>query len=80
MMVSKTRNTEVFLQCENKRKQNTVTQVKVVWVVMPCSFVVGYQCFRGLCCFHLQSEVPRMGKDGTDTGPNWRGVAGAASQ
>jgi len=29
-------------------------QVKVFWVVMLCSVVVGYQCFRGLCCLHLQ--------------------------
>jgi len=25
----------------------------VFWVVAPCS-VVGYQHFRGLCCFHLR--------------------------
>jgi hypothetical protein len=24
---------------------------------MPCSVVVGHQCFRGPCCFHLQGEV-----------------------
>jgi len=31
-------------------------QVEVSWVVMPCSIVVGYQHFRGLCCLHLWSE------------------------
>jgi hypothetical protein len=30
-------------------------QVKVFWVVTPCSVVVGYQCFRRPCCLHLQS-------------------------
>jgi hypothetical protein len=32
-------------------------QVKVLWVVMPWSIVVGYQCFRGSCCLHLEGEV-----------------------
>jgi hypothetical protein len=32
-------------------------QVEVFWVVMPCNVVVGYQCFRGPCCLHLQGEV-----------------------
>jgi len=32
-------------------------QVEVLWVVTPCSVVVGYHCFRGPCCHHLQSEV-----------------------
>jgi len=27
-------------------------QVKVFWVVMPRSFAVGYQHFRGPCCFN----------------------------
>jgi hypothetical protein len=26
----------------------------VVCVMMPCSFVVGYQCFRGVQCLHLE--------------------------
>jgi len=30
--------------------------VMVFWVVMLYSDVVGYQCFRGPCCLHLQSE------------------------
>jgi hypothetical protein len=32
-------------------------QVEVFWVVMLCSAVVGYKCFRGSCCPHLQVEV-----------------------
>jgi len=32
-------------------------QVDILWVVTPCSFVVGYQRFRGPCCLHLQGEV-----------------------
>jgi len=26
-------------------------QVKFFWVVMPCSIVVGYRCFRGPCWY-----------------------------
>jgi hypothetical protein len=50
-------------------------QVKVFWVVTLCSVVVGYQCFRGPCYLHLQGEVAIMGENGTDRGPDWRGVA-----
>jgi len=32
-------------------------QVELFWVVMRCSIVVGYQCFGGPCCLHLQGEV-----------------------
>jgi hypothetical protein len=32
-------------------------QIEVFWVVMLCSVVVGYQCFRGSCCLHVQGEV-----------------------
>jgi len=28
-------------------------QVALFWVVTQCADVVGYQCFRGLCCLHL---------------------------
>jgi len=35
-------------------------QVEVFWVVTLCSIVVGYQCFRGPCCFHLQGEVFKL--------------------
>jgi len=31
--------------------------VKVFWVVMSCSIVVGYKHFKGPCCHHLQGEV-----------------------
>jgi hypothetical protein len=31
-------------------------QLKVFWVMTLCSVVVGYQCFRGLCCLHLQGH------------------------
>jgi len=39
-------------------------QVEIFWVVTPCS-VVGYLCFRGSCCLHLQNELARMGKNGS---------------
>jgi len=29
-------------------------QAEAFRVVMQCSVVVGYQCFGGLCCVHLQ--------------------------
>jgi len=31
--------------------------VMIFWVVTPCSYVAGYQCFIGPCCLHLQDEV-----------------------
>jgi hypothetical protein len=31
--------------------------VQVFRVVTPCSVLVGYQCFIGPCCLHLQDEV-----------------------
>jgi len=31
-------------------------QVMVLWVVMPCSDVVGDQHFGGPCCLHLHPE------------------------
>jgi len=33
-----------------------IFDVEVFWVMTPCSVVVGYQCFRGLCCLHLQGD------------------------
>jgi hypothetical protein len=32
-------------------------QVKFFWVVILCSVMVRYHCFRGPCCLHLQDEV-----------------------
>jgi len=32
--------------------KKVLVKVKVFWVVMPCSFVVGHQRFGGPCCFH----------------------------
>jgi len=38
--------------------ENTILfKVVVIWVVMLCSDVVGYQCFRGLCFLSLQGEA-----------------------
>jgi hypothetical protein len=34
-------------------------QVKVIWVMKPCSTMEGYQCFRDPCCLCLQGEVRR---------------------
>jgi len=34
-------------------------QVVVFWVMIQCSNVIGYQCFRGFCCFHLYPEEGR---------------------
>jgi hypothetical protein len=37
----------------------TAVNIKVesFWVVMLCSVVVVYQCFRGPCCLHLQDRI-----------------------
>jgi hypothetical protein len=35
-------------------------QVEVFWVVMPCSYAAGYQCFRKPCCLHLYTEDGRQ--------------------
>jgi len=43
-------------------------QIKVFWVVTPCSVAVRYQYFIGPCCCHLQSEVNYAVKGGTDKG------------
>jgi len=32
-------------------------QVKDFWVVISCSVVIGYHCFRGPCCLHHKGEV-----------------------
>jgi len=32
-------------------------EVVVFRVLAPCNDVVGYQCFGGPCCLHLQGEV-----------------------
>jgi hypothetical protein len=31
--------------------------VTVYWILTQCSEVVGYQCFGGPCCMHLQGVV-----------------------
>jgi hypothetical protein len=41
-------------------------KVKVFWVVTPCSVVVRYQRFGGLCCLHLQGEVDDMEESGIE--------------
>jgi len=63
--------------CHEVRQQ---IQVKIFWIMMPCSFVVEYQHFRDPCCLHLQDKVAGMCENGTDTGLDWRGAAGDASQ
>jgi hypothetical protein len=35
-------------------------QVEAFWVLTTCSVVVGYQCFRGPCCLHLQAWTCEM--------------------
>jgi len=34
----------------------------VFWLVTPYSNVVGYICFRGLYCFHVQGKVSGVWK------------------
>jgi hypothetical protein len=35
-------------------KQQHTIQVVIFWVMIPCSDVVGHQCFRHPCCLHMQ--------------------------
>jgi hypothetical protein len=35
-------------------------QVEVFWVMTPCGFVEGYQCFIGPFGLHLQGEVTSL--------------------
>jgi hypothetical protein len=53
-------------------------QVKIFWVVLPYSVVVGFQRFKGPCCLHLQGEVVWMGENDIDIGPDWRRATGAS--
>jgi len=41
----------------DKRRTQIEVQVEVVWVVTPCSVMVGYQCLRVPCCLHFPGEV-----------------------
>jgi len=34
--------------------------IQVVWVIIPCSDVVGHQYFGGPCCLHLQGDGGSM--------------------
>jgi hypothetical protein len=47
-------------------------QVKVFWLVMPSSVVIGNQCFGGLYCIHLQGEVNGAGTMGIYIGLSTR--------
>jgi hypothetical protein len=40
----------------NGRQSRQIFQVEASCVLTPCSVVVGYVCFEGSCCLHLQGE------------------------
>jgi hypothetical protein len=42
-------------------------QVKVFWVVIQCSDVVGYLCLGRLCCLHLQGPTKHWYPTATPT-------------
>jgi len=48
------RRSQGWGKIKNAKKHCSNIQVEVFWVVMPCSFVVGHQNFRGSCCLYLQ--------------------------
>jgi len=52
----------VIVQICDSLKEEIIVQVKVFWVVTPCSAAVGYQCFWGPCCYHKQymASQPRI--------------------
>jgi hypothetical protein len=37
-------------------RRNMFFQVKVFWVVMPCTVVVGFQHFKGPCSLHVHPD------------------------
>jgi hypothetical protein len=41
----------------HKLSRNRILQVVVIWVVMPCNDVTGYQYFGRSYFLHLQNEV-----------------------
>jgi len=41
---------------EETRKTSKIL-IMVFWLVILCSDVEGYKCFRGPCCLHLQGEM-----------------------
>jgi hypothetical protein len=45
--------------CNTRFRVSTAmdTWIMVFWLMTPCSLVGDYQCFRGVCCPHLQAEV-----------------------
>jgi hypothetical protein len=43
----------------------------VLWVVVPCSSIEGYQCFGGPCCLHLQGEERWYDDDMHIMAPQW---------
>jgi hypothetical protein len=54
----------------DKKRQHTVSfevfmvvkiQNKFIWILTPCNVVVGYHCFRGSYCLHLQALHPQDG-------------------
>jgi hypothetical protein len=50
---------DIILQLSKLRDMITAVEVRVevFCVVMPCIVEVGYQCFGGPCCLHLQGEI-----------------------
>jgi len=44
----------------------------VFWVVILCSDVVGYQCFRRSYCFYLQGKVNSAMKGSIDIGREYK--------
>jgi hypothetical protein len=49
-----------------------IFQVKVFWVVMPCSVTVGYQWLEEPSCLHLKGEVKGPGKGGINIGTEYK--------
>jgi hypothetical protein len=55
-------------------------QVEVFWVVTSCSVVIGYQCFGGPCCYHLQGEVNGAGRKGICMVLEWSAIREQSSE
>jgi len=47
--------TNTYVRCEVFTEVKI--QIKVFWIVTPCSVAVGYQFFREPYCLHLQGDI-----------------------
>jgi len=54
--ITSTKSFKIRIIIDSRFEVFTAVKIQVVFfrVVTPCGYVVGYQCFEGPCCLHLQ--------------------------